>query len=288
MRSLSRALTLVGWLGVASAAVGQQPPASPDPLAPRAYLQLFDIDQASLATFTDGEPLDAAQREKLLGLLYRLRQYPLAAVDHYVRPADALAGISADPAAARGELFTLAGHVTHVVREPLEAAEAERFGFEAYYRCTLRLDGGNEVEVCTLAIPRAWKLDEPLDERAGARALFVKTLPPAAGAAEGTAPRLLFAAQRLAWFPDNTLGQLGMDLGLLDDVRDRAGLNEREGFYQLLAAVRPPNPPRWSAWRESRSRTSKRFGSARRTMRPSIAQRGWPRAGAGPRGAGRQ
>jgi hypothetical protein len=42
----------------------------------------------------------------------------------------------------------------------------------------------------------------------------------------------------VAWHPRNLLGELGMDVGLLDLVRDRAKLDERECFYQMLAAVR--------------------------------------------------
>jgi hypothetical protein len=42
----------------------------------------------------------------------------------------------------------------------------------------------------------------------------------------------------VAWHPANTLGKLGMDFGLFDEVRDRTRHDERECFYQMLAAVR--------------------------------------------------
>jgi hypothetical protein len=229
-------LILAMWAGDGS----DQEPAAP--LAPRDYLALFDIDDKSLGQFADGTPLDVGQREKLLSVLLRLRQYPLAALDHYVRPAADVSKIAADPSAARGEVFTLSGRVTRLLREPLEPEAAERFGFEAYFRCTLKLDSGGEAEVCALAVPRGWKVDEPLDERAGAKALFLKTLPAAEGTSADAAARLLFAAPRVAGFADNALGKLGMDVGLLDEVRDRSGLNEREAFYQLLAAVRRADP----------------------------------------------
>jgi hypothetical protein len=92
-------------------------------------------------------------------------------------------------------------------------------------------------------------LDEPIDERATATAMFLKLLPadkddPNA-AAKGPHPfgvptlegQLLLAAIRVAWHPGTLLGELGMDVGLLDEVRDRSALDERECFYQMLAAV---------------------------------------------------
>ena len=55
---------------------------------------------------------------------------------------------------------------------------------------------------------------------------------------------LVFAAPRLAWYPDNLLGRLGMDFGLLDSPQAQKPFDlrhpnpeDREAFYQLLAAV---------------------------------------------------
>ena len=58
---------------------------------------------------------------------------------------------------------------------------------------------------------------------------------------------LVFAAPRLAWYPDNLLGKLGMDFGLLDSPQARKPFNprnpeDREAFYQLLAAVGRADP----------------------------------------------
>ncbi len=214
-------------------------------LAPREFLKLFDFDAAQLASFADAQPLDEAQREKLVALLIRLRRYPLAAEDQFSQSSEAVATITDDPAAARGQMYLLAGHVTRVERIPLGEADRERLLLGAYYRCTLVTEQGPRAEVYSLHVPAAWKLDEPIDERASARAMFLKLLPTEtahANESEGGAETLLFVAQRVAWHPDNVLGKLGMDFGLFDDVRDKTGLEERECFYQLLAAARRADP----------------------------------------------
>ena len=149
----------------------------PTLLAPREFLALFDIDQQKLSVFESGTSLDEDQRERMLAILFRLRQYSPAAVDHFAADPPAVAEIAEHPAESRGQLFTLAGHVTRVVREPLDASLAERFDFDHYYRCTFETDAHQQAVVCALAIPAAWKLDAPIDERAGAQGLFLKLLP---------------------------------------------------------------------------------------------------------------
>jgi hypothetical protein len=54
----------------------------------------------------------------------------------------------------------------------------------------------------------------------------------------------VFVATRLAWHPDTPLGNLGMDVGLFDDVDQRRKLtvNDRECFYQMLGAVGRAEP----------------------------------------------
>jgi hypothetical protein len=229
-----------GWIsGLAAQQAGDTAPKS---LAPREFLKLFDFDEAHLASFTDGRPLDEAQREKLLALLVRLRRYPLVAEDQFSHSSEEVAKIADDPAAARGQMYLLAGRVKRVERIALDDADRERLLLSAYYRCTLVTEQGLRAEVVALHVPAAWQLDEPIDERASARAMFLKLLPPGEPASESEnnsdASTLLFVTQRVAWHPDNVLGKLGMDFGLFDDVSDKKGLAERECFYQLLAAVR--------------------------------------------------
>ena len=57
-------------------------------------------------------------------------------------------------------------------------------------------------------------------------------------AADGTTLPVV-AATRVAWHPETLLGDLEMDVGLFDSVRDRSGLSaaDRPAFYDVLTAV---------------------------------------------------
>jgi hypothetical protein len=105
----------------------------------------------------------------------------------------------------------------------------------------MRLSGRQQAAVVfTLAVPKAWReVSGPLDEGASALGLFLKL------AAEPNRPdRPVFVAPRVAWHPAGALGDLGMDVGLLDNVQNKMRITgrEREGFYQMLAAVGRAGP----------------------------------------------
>jgi hypothetical protein len=89
--------------------------------------------------------------------------------------------------------------------------------------------------------PRRWQPGHAIDEAAGCLGVMVAP-------ANSQAPAVLLA-DLLAFYPTGPLGDLGMDAGLFDDVEDRRGLvgDEREAFYQLLAAVGRANLPELKA-----------------------------------------
>ncbi len=200
---------------------------------------MFDIDERYLADFVDDRPLDGAEREKLLLILYRLRQFPAASLEKFSNLPDALQSLKEHPSDFRGELFDVRGIVTRVTREDLAPELRERLQIAACYRCQVVTDSGMATVIYTLTVPQAWKLDQSLDELCSASALFIKREKKDhdAHAELNQATDFVFVAPRVAWYPRNFLGELGMDYGLLDGVRDRTRLDERECFYQMLAAV---------------------------------------------------
>ena len=250
------ACAIVAVLAVGALA-GQQPASdapvqSPAPEStrpsPRELLELFSIDDALFKSFVDDRPLEESEREKLVLLLHRLRQSPPGTMEDFAVPVRVMRSIPPGPDEYRGEVFSVPGFVRYVAREELPAEMREKFQLDAWYRCEIVTFLGNQVTLYAASIPRAWKLDAPLEERCDALAMFVKVLAPAA-AGQGEAdklqdadpvdrqPSFLVVAPRVAWHPNTMLGDLRMDVGLLDDVRDRTGLEERECFYQMLAAV---------------------------------------------------
>ena len=113
------------------------------------------------------------------------------------------------------------------------------------YRCTMALNDGTVADVFTASVPNTWKLDVPMQERAAAFGVYVKTY--------NDVP--IFAAPAIQWFPDTWLGNLDFDVGSFDQVpvsrvteleqhdeetnRRMFKFTEadREPFYGLLRAV---------------------------------------------------
>jgi hypothetical protein len=218
-------------------------------------LATLGLGDEFFAGFTDGQPVDPAEQEKLLTLLFRLPQIDRNVIESAAQAPGAMRLLHADPASRRGQIYYLRlGRVHRVEREEVPSALKERFGFGHFYRCQAVLMGEPCV-IYTRAVPAAWKLNRTIDEECSAFGMFVKELPvpekvaraPEASEeenpegptapAEENAPPLLFVADRVAWHPTTLLGFLGVDYGLFDQVRDRTPLTEREIFYQMLAAA---------------------------------------------------
>ncbi len=214
-------------------------------------LEVLDIGPEFLSEFSDQKAISPAEQEKLSLLLMRLQKVPLVAFETDMQPPLSISKIYGDASAEQGHVFQLLATARRVERVELAADVRERLGFDAYYRCQLE-SFGEPVVLYTLAVPKAWKLDAPLDHQCGGPAMFLKSLPnPDSQPADdnqnvdeheptehaATQPPLVFVSPRLAWYPHNLLGNLRMDVGLFDEVSDRATLKERECFYQLLAAV---------------------------------------------------
>jgi hypothetical protein len=239
-RSLPAVALLLGLLLIPAAAWAQS--AADDD---RLLLEGSGIDAALLAKFIDGKPLDAEERPTLLAVWNGMRQCSQLDFDRYARkPAS---GIEIAAAEARGRLWSVRGNLKSVQPEDLTAEEIDRVYAEVEkvpegdarrkaYRCEIELEGGGPtVLVYSLAFPKGLLgEDKKLGRRVGFQGVGLKN----AGTAE--APQPAFAARRLGWYPDNPLGNLGMDYALFDDVRREADdlKTERECFYQLLATMK--------------------------------------------------
>jgi len=200
--------------------------------SPREALELFGFDQEYWSSFSDAQPLAEAEQQKLIDLLFRLRQFPPGALNVAAIDDADWSEVAREPARYRGDSFHVTGRVKRVAREAVDGAQAQRLQLDAFYRCEMELPEGQRVLVFALAAPSAWKLDAPLDERASFDGLLIKSVP------SGESTELVFAAKRVSWHPRGLLGDWGMDVGLFDTLADRTGLSERECFYRLLAAIR--------------------------------------------------
>jgi hypothetical protein len=226
----------------------------PEITGPRALLDLLGIDASHLASLQDGHALGPDDEETVVKILYRLPAFPPDAEQRWCNNAPAWKPLIDSPEEHRTQMFSLAGRATRVEEVRLLPEAADRFEFAKYYRVTMQLDGApNTAIVCTRGIPQVWPLDKPLQEPCRLTGLFLKV-----GDRIDEHAQLVFASQRVAWFPDQPsaemgilpdhvyLAGLGMDIGLFDDIRDRnrkpLGVQDRDCFYQLLAAVGKADP----------------------------------------------
>jgi hypothetical protein len=129
----------------------------------------------------------------------------------------------------------------------LSVDDAARLEMPAYYTCQMELRNGGVATIMAPQVPKAWQQMQfaGVSQPASAAGLFLKRVSNTDGE---TLP--LFVAKRIAWHPtavdephvsfgQSVLGTLGMDVGLLDDIRTRGPIRaeEREAFYRLLDAV---------------------------------------------------
>ena len=215
----------------ASSAAETNPPANP-----REMFQALGVDDGYFDRLADGRPLTSDEDETLLRILFRLRTFPPVDVDRWALSSDALAEAIQQPKKARGDIFRLHGRLLNVepIVPPSEAAQ--RYELAKYFRCRLQLDASRRLaDVYTEDVPDQWRNGATPDASVGALGVFLKL-----SQTTDQRPLLLFAAPRLAWYPqESLLGRLGMDFGLFDSVENQKPItaNDREAFYQMLAAV---------------------------------------------------
>jgi hypothetical protein len=228
----------------------------------REFLGVYGIGPSSFKTLIDGRPVSEAELDLALRILLRLRDVKKSPVSE-AEPAK----LAAEPDRYRGERFALSGRLAGIGPVELSSEQAERFETKHLYLCEIRLDGvaatvpqkpnGRELPsgqrheppgtvkqralVYTDTIPRALEHGGATGEAVTATGAFLKFV--RRDAAESLP---VFVAPRLAWHPATPLGELGVDAGLLDDVKDRAPWTaaDREPFYEMLAAARAAPPGR--------------------------------------------
>jgi hypothetical protein len=234
-------------------ALGATDPFSARP-ATSARKLLINVDESELNHFVDRQPLGSGDEETLVRILYRLPAIQVDDVERLTRGDVTWQQLLDDPRPWRAEFFRLMGRVKGVVRVDLIPEVAARLDFDHYFRVAFELDDApNPILICSRKVPQAWLAIQPRNERASVHGLFIKV-----GDAGGPHPQLVFAAQRVAWQPDQIapelgttadhvmLGNLGFDIGLLDDVTQtnfrEITSQDRECFYQMLSAVGRAEP----------------------------------------------
>lgn len=233
----------------------------PATAGPRDLLRSHGVGDRHFEGLIDGRPLSKDQNDDehktLLRVLFWICDFPMVDVERWARQELNLAELVKAPDPRRGEIFSLSGRARLVEVCPLEPDAAKRFEMKRYYRCEFMLDDGQPAVIYTRKVPEKWQQARPIDQPAGAFGMFLKF-----AGQDTDRPVPVFAAARIAWYPPTRLGELGMDVGLLDDVVNRTALgrarrtgsydvekdealraaDEREAFYAMLGAVGRASP----------------------------------------------
>lgn len=198
--------------------------------------------------FADAVPLTIDERLEIWRLVQRLATFDERLI-HRERAAEVTAEmLLAEPSRWRGKLVKVRGTATGVKRQTPEPEDADRFAIDRFYLTTIVTQGG-EVVATTAEIPQPWKQLPSLKQPVEVVGLFLKV-----DLGEEGEPRLLLAANRLAWFPDmaqppmvnygmSILGILGVDVSLLDNVVQRQPLvpQDTRAFYEVLSGMTQTN-----------------------------------------------
>jgi hypothetical protein len=223
-------------------------PAAPDL---KRILSLAEWTPERLAQFSDNEPLTDAQRDELVQLLWRVRTFDAASIEAWANDGPTFRQLSDNPAGHRGEIVQFTARAVKFERHELTAEQAARFEMPAYYTCDVEVaDGGGHAVVIAPQLPRRWTQIQPLAETVRVSGMFVKQLPGGSDGSGQDKPANLFVAKRATWHPTaprepavslgmSVLGSLGMDVGLLDEVRShgRFYADDTAAFYEMLDAA---------------------------------------------------
>lgn len=210
----------------------------------RDLLALYGADDGVVQQFVDGRSIADDEREALWKMLYAARRFSLVEIDRWTQRDVTIEQLTASPNDLRGKLCHLEGVLADVAVEQPDATAAERFELPQYSRCRVLVGRSDDsVTVYAITAPKAWPNGASAQQaRVGFDGIYVKLGGP------DDEPQPVFVAQRIAWYPTGPLGDLGMDVGLLDPIQDNTGAPitsaEREGFYQLLHCVQRANLPR--------------------------------------------
>ncbi|MBC7856719.1 MAG: hypothetical protein IAF94_25090, partial [Pirellulaceae bacterium] len=128
--------------------------------------------------------------------------------------------------------------------------------FDHYFVATIKIhDSPTVALVYSRFLPAAWKLEAEKNEPVSVDGLFLKV-----GDAAADPPPLIFAAERIAWHPDQprpedhigpdqvALAQAGVDWGLYEVVRAENGRSlggpDLEPFFQTLSVIAGEQGPK--------------------------------------------
>lgn len=217
-----------------------------EPADSREVFRALGVEDEYFDRLADGLPIGREERDSLFRVMHRLRKFPTEKQKRWAMDSKLLETALVRPKDYRGQIFSLRGRILDVKPLTVPKEDAERYEMKVYYCCMLKLDSLRQpIVVFTENVPRQWKNGAKPNTEGGALGVFMKNANLFSEAPPGETNLMpVFAAARIAWYPNNLLGRLGMDVGLLDTVENQEPLTKEESpaFYEMLAAVGRAQP----------------------------------------------
>ena len=212
-------------------------PSGPAPAQPQEILAEVGIGPAELEKLHHTESIfqQSDSRSVILQILYRLAGMPLRNLEYWAADNFEADTPQHDNPNSIGKTVSVSGRVSQIDAIALNDEDQMRFGKKFIYRCQLSIatsKGPRRAKLFVSVVPSQLLLGVPIDAACGALAIYL-------GAEKETA-NLLLVANRLAWYPETLLGDLQMDVSLLENIQNSKPLRgeEYEAFYQMLAATK--------------------------------------------------
>ncbi len=192
------------------------------------YFHACGIGGEALARFSDDRQIAEEELGVIRSIAVRLRDCPPSRLEDLIQGeisvADRKLPSPAEAKGQRGRMFKVQGTVTSV--EPVADPDAE-----SLWRYTVTLSERPYRAVVYLASPNT----AAGGQRVEFDGLFAKYVP-----GTGAEQMAVFVAPRLERRGDSPLANLGMDLGLLEGIRDYSPMTaaDHDAFYHLLLLAR--------------------------------------------------
>jgi len=211
--------------------------------SPIEMLHVMQIDDSLLSQFVDDRNM-VDEREPLLRLLFRLPAFSQVDLDRWTKTSPDWSEITDSPDTTRFEVLELRGRIQSIAKQTVIPELRQRLGYSQYFELTVSHDNRTSivfVRDLTTQWTTALAKGIEIQEAVRIQGLLLKR----------NDRTLIFAAKHVGWFPDKPsiqlgvssdqvmLSQIGVDVSRLANIQHRAGMKggDREGFYQLMAAV---------------------------------------------------
>ena len=173
-------------------------------------MALSNVDDSEFISLSNFEGFNA-DHPTIVKVLFRLANIQAQVMESFAQPIgkDTIEQMIDEPEEYRIKVFEFDGIVNQVEKHELLPRTAEGFGFDHYYIYSMTTSSGENVKVLSQHKPRPWPLGGNLKLSARVTAYFLQVCN------QRPNQQMVFAADRLQWFPNEPNEQFNIGDGQL-------------------------------------------------------------------------